>query len=963
MEGDGDRVVLKGLQEDKVVDYLSRLIASVDPLSIPPDIEQLEEFRKATSTGYVGKISEGREPLSLQFKDNKPFKMLETTEKFSQMGFGYTYFFFFTKFVLLLGLFPLLPYSIIFMTINSSGRDCLSSTEFTMLKEKVLRLEDYPILYFHEPSRSVLDYIKSKTAPDAKVDKKLLLYQTMLCVVNSSHPDCKLYSEDSCFREYTNRCQNHTLDLYLSQYINQLCVRDGLTHVSAGNVVSRLQLHRVTRDVLDCLVFIVVTAMIYIFYYFHELRKARYKGWNPKIEGYTILLCGLIDAKFEFLEKRIEALFAAHRLTVRQVSLCFATKKYQKLLQDIAHLQEKRAIRRFQCNGNSAKESPSKRQQNKNFARANNRDNLQEEIITDSVEKGIVEKIREKEAEIQKFKESYKLQAQSPHFLGSAYVTVDSHEEKLKALAVFDRHGWLSQFLAHKLQSKYKKESLFLDHEGQKFVLWVRDAAAPHDIIWRDIETTAKSRLWRRAFAVFVTLVTIGINFYIILSVKFEGVKITQQRKVQLGLDHLPISYELAINLLVAVIIFLINQCMRVVLKKLSVFEKKYTFTSRELMITHKLWKIQFITAVLMPATAVVILMDFYGKTGFVNTMISVLAVYVVLPPMAYLGLDVMGWYKWCMRKRIKAFAKGENKAYITLEHAKAYWLKAEFVMSFCYSRVVRNFAICMFLLPIMPICVFFFLVMTFIFYWVNKYILVKRCNKLIGYSTKLCTILVDELELCVALFILGCAVRDFSVDYPRLGGVLIRPLHCVLIAIILIAHWLNLKRYLLRFLPVNEAPKVLYSELIRQDPNSYYLSNPAYNKEELTMGRRHRRMRQSHLASQIRVFVKPQIDLYELEILNKNMVNKVNPKIGDSEMSEIKEQNVEFEQSPSPSASPESDGFEQRTAIKSIPLELHLKVAPEPQPLHNPNSESRELQENAPLNQTKQDSGNFEPL
>ena len=41
------------------------------------------------------------------------------------MGFGYTYFFYFTKFVLLLGLFPLAVYGITMIIRNSRGRDCL----------------------------------------------------------------------------------------------------------------------------------------------------------------------------------------------------------------------------------------------------------------------------------------------------------------------------------------------------------------------------------------------------------------------------------------------------------------------------------------------------------------------------------------------------------------------------------------------------------------------------------------------------------------------------------------------------------------------------------------------------------------------------------------------------------------------------------------------------------------------
>ena len=196
--------------------------------------------------------------------------------------------------------------------------------------------------------------------------------------------------------------------------------------------------------------------------------------------------------------------------------------------------------------------------------------------------------------------------------------------------------------------------------------------------------------------------------------------------------------------------------------------------------------------------------------------------------------------------------------------------------MSFCYSRVIRNCAIVMFLVPIMPAAIFYFILMTCIFYWVNKYILVRRSNKLISYSTKICVVLVDELELCLAMFVLGCATRDFSYDYIFLMPIRIRALHVGMMVTIVLMHWLNIKQYILLLLPLPVFPVVGYDDLIRQDPNSYYLSNPAYDKTELTQGRRRRRLDDTNRLgnNQISVYVIPQQDLYEIEGREDSAVN-----------------------------------------------------------------------------------------
>lgn len=848
--------------EDFLIKEISKLIRSYDLYGVPPSLELLEGYRSATSTGYVSKTEDGREPLSLQFRSNQPFSILDSTEKFSQMGFGYTYFFYFTKFVVLLGLFPLAAYSITMLVWYSLGSECLDKSTLTVMREMSSTgkpLEALKQYYGHSPAIKHLSDISltindNKTAYDPIIEK----FINLNCQLYRSDKRCQKSLKLNCSEHnYSQTCERLTIEIVADNYIKQICHRDWLSLHAAGNRLTDIYERSLFIDVCDSMVVVLGCLMVVAFYFVYESRKLVYKGWNPKIEELSVLICGMEEVRDWELEVKLKEAFSEHGLAVKQVNLCFDTEHFESLFDKLQDWQSKRALHMYKKGNiyNSAQllQSP------QSFDFEN--DLL---LQDDKVLLKIATKISAIEKEIREYRESFRLGPLSKHFLGTAYVTFNSHQEKLKALGTFKTKGWLFQTL-HPTQ-EFQSEPLHLNKGTEKVKLWMEDSSSPQDVIWRNISTSSHSKFYRKMFSSLLTLAIIIFNFWVILMIKFEGVRISETREDEHLMPNLPISYEMTVNLVIALVVFAINQIMRQVLKLLANFEKKNTYTARELMITHKLWKVQFVTAVFMPVGAAIGLMDTYGKNGLIYTMSAVLIVYVVLPPTAYMTLDVMLYFKMFMRWRIKGFTEGQNSQYITLKDAMKYWLKAEFVMSFGYSRVVRNLGIVMFLVPIMPIAVLFFVMMTFVFYWVNKYILVYRSNKLIGYSTKLCRQMIDELEICIGLFVCGIVFRDISSDYPNLRDVSLRPLHIFLGLLVFVLHYFNLKSYLKNFLPIPKTPEVLYSELINFDPNSYYLSNPAYDKQEFTMGRVSKRVSQSKLATHLTFFVKPVQDLYEIE-------------------------------------------------------------------------------------------------
>lgn len=849
--------------EDMLINQIAKLIKSYDLYGVPPSIDLLDGYQKATSSGYVNKNENRREPLSLQFKSNQAYNLLDSTEKFSQMGFGYTYFFYFTKFVVLLGFFPLAVYGIAMLVWFSLGSECLDKS--TLLKMNKMSnagksIEALELYYGQAPILSNLKRISGSISDNkTEYDPVLRKFVNLNCQIYKNDKKCRQSHELNCsVGHYSVACDKLTIKIVASNYIRQICKKDWLSVHSAGNRLTEIYDRPIFIDLCDTLVVVCGCFMIAAFYYVYEARKLVYKGWNPKIEEFTIMLSNLKEASDPDLEANIKEALKSYGLTTKQVNLCFDTKEFQELFDKLQNLQSKKAIHLFKkqlkYTGGPTVESP------QSFDLENDR-LLQE----DRVLYGIALEISKIERKINEYRQSYRLGPMSSHFLGTAYVTLNSHQEKMKALNILKTSGWLFNTL-HPSEQTFEPQPLYIKKQAEKIKVWVEDTCSPQDVIWKNIRTSIQSRFYRMIFANLLTLFIIMLNFWIILMIKFEGVRIAETRENEDILPRLPISYEMTVNLVIALVIFAINQLMRLFLKLLAAYESKNTFTSRELMITHKLWKVQFVTAVFMPVGASLGLMDTYGKNGLIYTMTAVMMVYVILPPMTYMTCDAMLYFKMFMRWRIRGFSEGKNSHYITLQGAMKHWLKSDFVMSFGYSRVVRNLAIVMFLVPIMPISVLFFVLMTVIFYWVNKYIVVYRSNKLISYSTKLCRKMIDELEICLAMFVCGIIYRDVSSDYGNLRELSFRPLHIVLGVIVSGIHIFSLKVIIKKILPHPKAPDVFYSDLIKFDPNSYYLSNPAYDKQELSTDRPSKRMSQSKLATHITFYVKPVHDLYEID-------------------------------------------------------------------------------------------------
>ena len=285
----------------------------------------------------------------------------------------------------------------------------------------------------------------------------------------------------------------------------------------------------------------------------------------------------------------------------------------------------------------------------------------------------------------------------------------------------------------------------------------------------------------------------------------------------------------------VAAIILTINAILRIILRGLIDLEGHKTYSSREYAKIRKIWRSQFfIEGPLLVAVSLSIV-DFYGPNGFIYAIGSVMLGHIIVTPLIFPFAEIPMLQKLIKRNKVKKFVRGQAQGpVVTLEQSSEYWLKPNFKMAQSAIRQIRNYGLAMFVLPFFPFMVVFYLVLSIEFYWVAKFVLVKRSNKLIAYDSRLFRKLIDELFVCVGLFVVGCIVRDSVFNFINLRPFEIRGLHLLLLGLILILYFTRAKNIVKFFLPPTVLSNQTYFETVQQDPNSYYLSNPAYPKDML---------------------------------------------------------------------------------------------------------------------------------
>ena len=116
---------------------------------------------------------------------------------------------------------------------------------------------------------------------------------------------------------------------------------------------------------------------------------------------------------------------------------------------------------------------------------------------------------------------NYRSGVNNDYFLGTAYISFATYEQRIAALSLYGRSGWLYNILG--TGPVHTKLDLNLDIMGKTHQLWVERASAPQDIIWENISFSKMSRLIRSFIGFLVSVGLMILDFILIMWLTYLG--------------------------------------------------------------------------------------------------------------------------------------------------------------------------------------------------------------------------------------------------------------------------------------------------------------------------------------------------------------------------------------------------------------------------------------------------------
>lgn len=196
-------------------------------------------------------------------------------------------------------------------------------------------------------------------------------------------------------------------------------------------------------------------------------------------------------------------------------------------------------------------------------------------------------RITDIEARILEDTKSYMEGPTSKYFLGAAIISFYTEEDKIKALSIFERSGWL--YRAFGFGPIHTRVELLMKSEsGKTHQLWLEKAFAPQDIIWEHLGYSNMTRFIRKLASLLLSAAIIVGVFFLILAIKTAALTISGSVKKRKNNKNVWTGYIASV--IVALAVLLIDFGLQYLFNKLSRFERHSTITVTERNVTRKIW-------------------------------------------------------------------------------------------------------------------------------------------------------------------------------------------------------------------------------------------------------------------------------------------------------------------------------------------------------------------------------------
>ena len=792
------QVLITKEEEKKKADEEKRRIEKekVTEFTVPPNLEVCRDYQMATTFGFPRDIKKGFDKFSFLPKDNHKSEVISTPVNFfAKLGNGYYTYFLYIKLLIYLFLFPYLVLSLFDIYNYSHGNRCLDRDESSNMEsafEKMHTSRIKTITISGQTDTGVQD-------PEADMKKSLQSFLAIKCLVSFADQNCRELINDGCLQHMEDSCYNKTLSFYKKEYPQTLCRNTFFTKYTSANREAPEETDMLIdrKKVLGWLTIVASIAIIYRFHVQHyEMDKeldSRYNTIQDVSSKLINIPIGVPD-----LKNKIKAAFEKHGYIIKQINLVYDVEDFLEVQEKYKQIQIKEAKDNFSIEKGLIKVDQTEK--------------------TRLLNKNVTEK-NETRAKIDAFEKKFQ-EGAAAEFAGAAFISFSDSKSRDKANAAFRPRGYAYKIFGlnpKPTEGDVNKKLEILNAKNEPTNLYLIECGEPVDILWKNLAYSRWSTMFRQILAFLLSFFIILLDFVVIYALKVWGFNMAQKYK----------SKGFLIDIMISAFIFAVDLILQQILLIVSKWEKRENLTQEHLKAASKVWKVQFLASSVVPLLVSLNMFNFYGPNGLVSAMSTQFLTNIFLTPI----VEVIGGGDLLRRLRMRSLANQlkENKPVVmTQTEANEIHLDRTFQMYEKYALILKNVSMGFFYMPLIPMASVYLIIFLIIMFWTEKYILLRRSNKIIMYSGEISRFMIDQMEFMLILYCLGLYVEQNIARLSRLSSPHLSVMDIFFLIALISIRFSEILRNIATPKVREDNDDITYEQIKKEDFNDYDISNPA---------------------------------------------------------------------------------------------------------------------------------------